>query len=232
MNKFAPIAFTLLLSCGVALWFLASDSLNFHIKSQLQTLGSELSQQSVRVENVTIHAYQSSGTISNLTINHSVTANASTTKPVILSIASIDLVINRKSLKKEVIIVDSLIIQGLTASYTRTAAGTSLKQLLSVVQGNVEKLISKKHKVNSNDQQLQQHKITSPLLKVTKVIVKPGVLYEINAENKRIASQVLPQIEWENNDTNTGLSGEEIAIAIFERLLSELAVHSEKAPQI
>lgn len=222
MNKLAPIVFILLLSCGVALWFLASDSLNFHIKSQIQKLGSKLSEKQVSVDNVTIRSYQSSGIISNFIITSSASTNIS--KIPLLSIDSIDLVINRESLQEEIIVIDSLIISGLTASYSRLGSSTTLEQLLTTVKHNMQQLTNSD---NTSSQDVQQPRLMPPNLKVTKVIVKSALLQQLDEKNKIISTDTLPKIEWLNISPEAGLSGEEIGIKIFEQLLIELAAHSK-----
>jgi hypothetical protein len=227
LNKIAPIAFILLLSCGVALWFLASDSLNVHIKSQFLTLISKLSQRDVTVENVTIRSYQGTGTITNIVINESDADSILSKESPALSIDSIVLAINRESLKEEVIVIDSITIHGLTASYTDTKNGTSLNQLLTTVQKNLSE-VTGINNVNIDKKSQQNQKITPPLLKVVKVIIKSGELQYISNSNGEIKTQALPQIEWENISTESGESGEVVGIKIFERLLIELNERSKK----
>jgi hypothetical protein len=226
LNKFAPIAFILLLSGGIALWFLASDSLNVHIKSQLQTIGAKLSQQKVTVENVTLRSYQGSGTITNITINKSNATGLVSTESPTLSIDSIDLAINRESLKEEVIIIDSLTIHGLIASYTDIDKGTSLEQLLTNVQKNLPEVASK-HQANIDKLNKQKQTIKLSNLKIVKVIIKPSVLQYISDNNGQIVTKSLPQIELKNISTESGTSGENVGIKIFEQLLVELIAHSK-----
>jgi hypothetical protein len=227
LNKIAPIAFILLLSCGVALWFLASDSLNAHIKSQLQTLTSKLSQQNVTVENVTIRSYQGTGTISNIIIYGSYPDRLKNNENPTLSIDSIELAINRESLKEEIINIESITIHGLTASYTDTKNGTSLDQLLATVQKNLPELTSI-NDVNIDKKSKQNQKIPPPLLKVVKVIIKPGVLQYVSNNKGETTSQPLPQIEWNNISAESGETGETVGIKIFEQLLIELSERSKK----
>jgi len=227
LNKFAPIVFILLLSCGAALWFLASDSLNVHIKSQLQTLTSKLSQQNVTVENVKIRSYQGTGTINNIVINESNPDSLVNTETSTLSIDSIDLAINRESLKEEVIIIDSITIHGLTASYTDTKHGTSLDQLLATVQKNLPKLAD----INNADidkTNKEHQKIAPPHLEVVKVVIQPGILQYISSNDGQITAQPITQIEWENISTESGESAEAIGVKIFEKLLIELNAQSKK----
>lgn len=227
MNKFAPIAFILLLLCGAGLWFLASDSLNFHIKNQIQMLGSKLSQQNVRVENVTIRSYQGSGTISNLTIAPLVSKDPSKAETLIhptLSIASIDLSIDRESLKKEIVIIDSLTIRGLTASISPKDTGVNFEETLATVRRNIQLQANSK----GNIDHVKLQKISPPNLKITKVIIESALIQIVDNNNQVLTVKVLPKIEWLNIGTEDGLSGEEIGIEIFEQLLIELTGHSKR----
>jgi hypothetical protein len=224
LNKFAPIAFILLLSCGIALWFLASDSLNVHIKNQLQTIAAKLSQQKVTVENVTIRSYQGSGTITNIIINKPSPTGIELTKIPTLSIDSIDLAINRESLQEDIIIIDTLTIHGLIASYTDTDNGTSLEKLAASVQKNLPHVTSTHHVDIDNT---QKQKIERPNLQIVNVIIKPSVLQYISNDNAQITTKSLPQIELNNINTELGSTGENAGIKIFEQLLVELAARSK-----
>ena len=218
MNKFAPIVFLLLLSCGVALWFLASDSLNFHIKNQLQNIGSELTEQKLTVENVTILGYQGTGTITNLSINASDSTNLLTADKATLSIASIDLVMNHKSLKTELVIIESITINGLIASFHINNDGTTLDNLLKIVHKNISKLAIQA----STTDQKEQLKISVPLIKVSQIFIKQGTLNLINDKNKPIITKALSQIEFEIAGDEAGNKAETIGVEIFEKLLIEL----------
>jgi len=227
LNKFAPVAFILLLSCGIALWFLASDSLNVYIKSQLQTLASKLSQQNVTVENVTIRSYQGSGTMTNIIIKRSDTDNVLNTSLPTLTIDSIDLTINRETLKDEVIIIDNITIHGLVVSVTTDIDnGTSLDQLLTTVQKNIPDV---KSTINADIETANKQKVERPNLNVVKVIIASGELQYVNKNNGQITTKALPTIEWENISTESGTSGETIGIKIFEQLLKELAIYSKSS---
>lgn len=215
------------MSCGIALWFLASDSLNVHIKSQFQTLASKLSEQNVTVGNVTIRSYQGTGTITNVVINKlNSDSHVSTNSPT-LSIDSIELAIDRESLKEEIIIIDSITISGLIASFSDTKSGTSLDQLLANVQKNLP-LLASINNVNIEKTNKQKQKIALPHIKVTKVIIKPSVLQYISNNGGQITTESLPQIEWENSNTESGASGESVGIKIFEQLLVALTTGSNK----
>ena len=218
MNKFAPLVFVLLLSCGAALWFLASDSLNFHIKNQIQNIGTQLSQQNVTVENVSILGYQGKGTISNLVINRDKPKDPLETNKPTLSITSIDLVIDHESLKKEIVIIESITLQGLNASFYYNENGTSLESLLKTVQENIDKLIAHE----KSTEQKQQNQITPPLIKVSNVFIKTGTLHLINDENKQVTTKSFSEIELEFISDELGNKGENIGIELFKKLLIAL----------
>jgi hypothetical protein len=215
LNKFAPLVFVLLLSCGAALWFLASDSLNVHIKNQFQVIGSELTQQNLSIENVSIHGYQGTGTITNLLITPSSSQYLLMNAKATLSITSIDLVINRESLKKEIVIVDSITINGLNASFSYNEDGTSLENLLKTVQQNIQQFTAKIDNIDHK----QQLKIAPPLVKVSKIIIKEGILNLINDKDGQAITETLTKIEFDVVGGEFGNIGEKIGIEIFEKLL-------------
>lgn len=215
LNKFAHLVLFLLLSCGVALWFLASDSLNFHIKNQIQNIGSELSQQKVSVENVSILGYQGTGAITRLIINSSDSTKTLSNEKATLTIASIDLVIDHESLKKEIVIIESITINGLNASFHFNQDGTSLENLLKTVQQNIQKLATQINHINQD----QQLKVVPPLMKVANIIIKQGTLTLINDKDGQIITEALTKIELKVVTDEAGNRGEEIGIEIFEKLL-------------
>lgn len=218
MNKFAAIIFVLLLSCGAALWFLASDSLNFHIKNQLQNIGSQLSQQQVTVENVTVHGYQGTGTISNFMMVPSLSSNISSHEKSTLSIAAIHLVVDRDSLKEDIILIESITIDGLSASMHYNEDGGSIKQLLSTVQKNIAQFTLKDTSVENK----QQVTVTPRLLKVARITVNSAVLNLIGNKDAPIITKTLPRFELESMDKKMGSTGETIGIELFEKLLIAL----------
>jgi hypothetical protein len=218
LNKFAPLVFVLLLSCGAALWFLASDSLNFHIKNQFQVIGSELSQQNVSVENVSILGYQGTGTITNFLITPPNSSELQSANQATLSISSIDLAINHESLKKEVVIIDSITIKGLNASFYYNKEGTSLKNLLETVQQRI-----RQRTIQENNTDLEQQlKIAPPLIKASKVFIEQGSLNLIDDKNEQVITKVITAMEFEVVVDEAGKKGEKIGIEIFEKLLIEL----------
>lgn len=216
MNKFAPIVFILLLSCGAALWFLASDSLNFYIKDQIQTLGARLTDQNVSVENVAIHSYQGSGSIANLRIYPKTSSELVTAEQPTIDIKTIDLVINRDSLKEEIIIIESLIITGLKASLNYQKNGSDLQKLLTRVQSNITQLLAipphNEHQKNN----------VSRLLKIKKVQIKKAELQLTKEKSMQEVSLVIPVMEWTNIGGDNGLNGHTLSIELFELLLIEL----------
>jgi len=218
LNKFAPIIFVLLLSCGAALWFLASDSLNFHIKNQLEIIGSDLSQQNLSVESVNIRSYQGSGTILNLHITPKHLADHSKTAKPTLSIDSIDFTFDRKSLKEDIIIIDSITLHGLNVLFSNNKEGTTFETLQRTVQRNIHNFTALQNNMGSE----QQDNKNLRLLKVSKVVVKPGTLRLISDKNQQIITNTLHEVELSNIGNEAGSKGEVIGIEVFEQLLKEI----------
>jgi len=218
LNKFSAIVFILLLSCGAALWFLASDSLNFHIKNQLNTIGSELTQQNVTVDDVTIRSYQGSGTITNLVINSQSANGLLNNRYPALRFASIDLVINRDSLKDEVIIIESITFHGLNAIIHYNETGSNLENLLARVHNNARLYTTKGNSTDQNKQSV----LMPRLLTVSKVFVKPGVIELTNDLGENVSFETSTKIEWQNIGDKAGRTGEAIGVEILEKLLIEL----------
>jgi len=218
LNKFAPIVFILLLSCGAALWFLASDSLNFHIKNQLETIGSKLSQQNVSVKSVNIQSYQGSGTILNLLITPKLLTDDSTTDKPTLSVDSIDFTFDRESLKEEVIIIESITLHGLNVLFSNTEEGTTFEKLQVAVQRNIHNFMSLENDIEPEPKENKNLR----LMKVSKVVVKAGTLRLISDKNQQVITNTSHEIELPNIGNVAGSRGETIGIELFEQLLKAI----------
>ena len=223
LNKFSATVFILLLSCGAALWFLASDSLNFHIKNQLTNIGSELTQQNVTVDDVTIRSYQGSGTITNLVIKNQSSNGILNIKYPALSFSSIDLFINRDSLKDEVIIIESITFHGLNALIHYKEMDSNLEKLLTRVHKNARLFKAKENSIEQNKQPIS----TPRLLTVSKVIIKPGILEITSDKGENVSFETSTKIELQNIGDKAGSTGEAIGVAILDKLLIELDIQAD-----
>jgi hypothetical protein len=142
LNKLPTIAFSLLLFSGVALWYLASDSLNFYIKNQIEVLGSNLMKKNVSVGNVNILRFQGKGTISNVVITPQSTVASSPPLLPILSIGSIELSFDPKSLKDDLIVINTMKVNHLTVNLNDSIEEYNFNQLnshikLAIQQSNI-----------------------------------------------------------------------------------------------
>jgi hypothetical protein len=145
----------------------------------------------------------------------SLLSNISTDEKSTLSIAAIHLVVDRDSLKEDIILIESITIDGLSASIYYSEDGGSFKQLLSTVQKNIAQFTLKDPSVEN-----QQQVTTTPrLLKVAKITVNSAILNLISHKDAPIITKILPRFEVDSIDKETGSTGETIGIELFEKLL-------------
>ena len=131
MNKLAPVIFLLLMLCGAALWFLANGSLNLYIKSQIESIGQQLTKQSVLVKTVDLKPAEAKGYITGLTINNPEQFNQNDIYTPAIEVASIEFNIALNNQGSTVYVIDSIIINGLIATMITLNDQSNIETLLT-----------------------------------------------------------------------------------------------------
>ena len=190
MNKLAILAFTLLVIFGNALWYLADNSINAHVKTSLITLGEAASQQTITIASVDINRTTGYGIIHDIEIYHQAKNNI---KPI-LSIPEVNFRYIAHNDKNKPIIIENITI--INATVTKH---DSLQLLLANIQKQQAKQIPQKKKKNSLSYQLK--KITLSLENQTSIAViepntKPTEMgYSQVALSKLILSKVITTLK-------------------------------------
>lgn len=214
MKLLASIAVVILLACGGALWFLASGSLNEYIKVQIETIGKQITEQEVTVNNVDIQLTKGAGSILGLSL-----ANPQEyTYPHAFTLGEITLDINIESLTKEPIIIDAIVIKDPKAFVQFTSSGDSnIKDLLDTIQKNIP---------NANDAQAEESETTAktePKLTVSKVILAGTALtVDLSALGNKEHSAELQDIVLTNIGGKNGLPASELGGVIIKEALSKI----------
>ncbi len=130
MKKLAALAIVILVICGTALWMLAPDAFNQFIKEQIEKIGSETTQQTVKVADVDFTLTQGNAAIKGLTISNPKTYQ----QPYAFTLGNIALDVDVASLAKEPVVIESFTIHDAKAFVEFTKSGNAnIKDILDAI---------------------------------------------------------------------------------------------------
>ena len=211
MKIIASIIVVLLLLSGGALWFLAGGSLNDYIKSQIETVGTQVTEQAVTVKAVDIKITQGAGSI--LGINLANPKAYSQPNAFVLDEVTLD--INLESLTSTPIIIDAIVIKSPQAfvQFTQTG-GSNIQDILDAIERNVPKADA-----NAVDTKTDNE----PKIKVTKIILAGTALtLDLSAFGNKEHSATLPDITLNNIGGEAGLPASQLGSEIVKQALSKI----------
>ncbi|MFT5757519.1 MAG: hypothetical protein ACI9LM_002254 [Alteromonadaceae bacterium] len=215
MNKLASLIIIILLACGGALWFLANGSLNDYIKQQIQTVGSNLTAQTVTVANVDIRLSEGAGTINKFTI----TNPSHYSYPHLFSLETITLDINLKSLTDTPIIIDAIIIDSPQAFVEITQNGSSnIQDVLDAINKNIPESSATKESDS-----------TEPNIRVNKLILAGTRLsLDLSKLGNKTHQLILPDIELTDIGGKSGLPASQLGAEITKKALAAIWKQAKK----
>lgn len=108
MNKLAVLAFTILALLGAALWYIASDSLNFYLKHKIETDGQLITSYPVKVAVANVNNANGIATFKDIQVFDHPEANGKEIGELIFSIEHVALLLDKESLNKAPIIIKEL----------------------------------------------------------------------------------------------------------------------------
>ncbi len=214
MNKLAPVIFVVLLLCGAALWFLASGSLNPFIKSQIEKVGHQITEQSVTVESVNISLAKGAGSI----IGFRLANPASYNYPNAFSLQNITLDINLSSLKEDPIVIDRIIIENPEVFVEITKNGNAnLKEILDIIKKNTAT------DSNTTEKNTSTEKGVEPNLRVSKLTIS-GTNLALDLSNLGNKEHILTlsDIDLEDIGGTSGLPASELGAEIATQALAAI----------
>ena len=137
MNKLAPIALILLLSFGGALWYLANNSLNEHIRGRIIQVGEYYTELKVSVDAVDVNLSQGTGQISGLRLYDAKQSDKS-----IITIKNVVFTFEPAHIQKTKIIIDDITFTDIYIHMTSkneadTNSQTNTKPLLSLINSKI-----------------------------------------------------------------------------------------------
>jgi uncharacterized protein involved in outer membrane biogenesis len=207
----ASIVVVLLLLSGGALWFLANGSLNDYIKNQIETVGTQVTEQTVTVKAVDIKLTSGAGSILGINL-----ANPKTySQPNAFSLGEMTLDINLESLTSSPIIIDAIVIKSPEAfvQFTQTG-GSNIQDILDAIERNAPK-------GDTNTADTEQG--TEPKVKVSKIVLAGTALtLDLSAFGNKEHSATLPDITLNNIGGDAGLPASQLGSEIVKQALSKI----------
>jgi len=207
----ASIIVVLLLLGGGALWFLANGSLNEYIKNQIETVGSQVTEQAVTVRAVDIKLTSGAGSILGINL-----ANPKTfSQPNAFALEEVTLDINLESLTSSPIIIDAIVIKSPQAfvQFTQTG-GSNIQDILDAIERNTPKGDASSADTASGNE---------PKIKVSKIILAGTALtIDLSAFGNKEHSATLPDITLSNIGGNAGLPASQLGSEIVKQALSKI----------
>lgn len=212
MKIIASIIVVLLLLSGGALWFLANGSLNEYIKSQIETVGTQVTEQAVTVKAVDIKLTSGAGSILGINL-----ANPKTySQPNAFSLAEMTLDINLESLTSSPIIIDAIVIKSPEAfvQFTQTG-GSNIQDILDAIERNTPKTETTAEAPASDSKE--------PKVKVSKIILAGTALtLDLSAFGNKEHNATLPDITLNNVGGDAGLPASQLGSEIVKQALSTI----------
>lgn len=212
MKIIASIIVVLLLLSGGALWFLANGSLNEYIKSQIETVGTQVTEQAVTVKAVDIKLTSGAGSILGINL-----ANPETySQPNAFSLAEMTLDINLESLTSSPIIIDAIVIKSPEAfvQFTQTG-GSNIQDILDAIERNTPKTETTAEAPASDSKE--------PKVKVSKIILAGTALtLDLSAFGNKEHNATLPDITLNNVGGDAGLPASQLGSEIVKQALSTI----------
>ncbi len=212
MKIIASIIVVLLLLSGGALWFLAGGSLNEYVKSQIETVGTQVTEQAVTVKAVDIKLTSGAGSILGINL-----ANPKTySQPNAFSLGEMTLDINLESLTSSPIIIDAIVIKSPQAfvQFTETG-GSNIQDILAAIERNTPKTDTSVEEPASSAKE--------PKIKVSKIILAGTALtIDLSAFGNKEHSATLPDITLNNVGGDEGLPASQLGSEIVKQALSNI----------
>ncbi len=212
MKIIASIIIVLLLLSGGALWFLAGGSLNDYIKNQIETVGSQVTEQAVTVKAVDIKLSTGAGSILGITL-----ANPETySQPNAFTLGEMTLDINLESLTSSPIIIDAIVIKSPQAfvQFSETG-GSNIQDILAAIERNTPKADEASTDTTASGEE--------PKIKVSKIILASTALtLDLTAFGNKEHSATLLDITLNNIGGDDGLPASQLGSEIVKQALSKI----------
>ncbi|GLX79305.1 hypothetical protein tinsulaeT_26450 [Thalassotalea insulae] len=229
MKVLTTIVVIILLACGGALWFLAGGSLNEFVKTQIETVGHQVTEQKVTVDKVDIQLAKGAGSIYGVNLANPAQYKAANA----FSLGEITLDINLESLTKEPIIIDAIVIKEPKAVAEIAANGDSnIKDLLDSIKRHLPQTSA------SSEPQPSDSSASEPRISVSQIVLAGTALsLDLTALGNKNHQLTLPDITLTNIGGKDGLPASQLGTVITKEALSAIwqqakAAQKQKLKQI
>ena len=217
MNKLAAFAIAILLISGAALWLLAPGAFNDFIKNQIETIGSDTTQQTVKVNKVDFQLTKGMAAINGLSISNS----KGYQQPNLFTLGEISLDIDIASLAKDPIIVESFTINDAKAFVEMNKSGHANFQ--EVIKAINSKLPKTDTATTTNDAQQE------PNIRVDKLILSCiGLTLDLRQLGYKEYQEKLPLINLGAIGGEKGLPASKLGIEISKKILANIWQQAKK----
>lgn len=222
MKFLAPIAVVILIICGGSLWFLASGSLNDYVKIQIETVGKNVTEQTVNVKAVNIELTKGAGTIAGIELS----SPEGYSYPKTFSLGELTLDINLESLaKRDPIIIDAIKINTPQAFVQLKKDGSSnIKDIIDAINNSLpatENDASKPTEPNNKHEQK---------ISVKKVVLAGTALsVDFSELGNKQHQLTLPNITLTDIGGSKGLPASQLGSVILKESLSNIWKETKKS---
>ncbi|MGB1197601.1 MAG: hypothetical protein ACPG46_01055 [Thalassotalea sp.] len=218
MKIIASLLVVVLMVLGGGLWFLANGSLNDFVKTQIESVGSSITEQKVGVNAVDIRLTEGAGTLKGLKIANP--RGYSQENAFTLDETTLD--IDLASLTKEPIVVDAVIIKAPQAFVQIKANGSSnIQDLLDAINKNTASATPPPEKTPSTSPE--------PKLSVSKIVLAGTQLtLDLTDLGNKVHQVTLPDINLNNIGGTNGLPASELGAVIAKEALSSIWAAAKK----
>ena len=215
MKKLIVLIALLVLLAGGAFLFLTGDTINALLKSQIEKVGSQLTEQSVTVKNVDMKLLNGAGTINGLVLNNP--KGYSTTPAFSLNEVTLD--INIKSLNSSPIVIDAIVIDKPEAlvEFNQTG-GSNIQTILDAINKNLGSASTAPTETSGDSAPAADPKIT------VKKFVLAGVALEVDLTKlgNKAHKKTLPDINLANIGGAQGLPASQLGGELVKQALSSI----------
>ncbi|MDO6489592.1 AsmA family protein [Colwellia sp. 6_MG-2023] len=211
MKKLILLVGVLVLIAGGAFIFLSGDAINALIKTKIEQVGSDVTEQSVTVNRVDMKLLKGAGTINGLVL-----ANPSSySAPSVFSLNEITLDINLKSLGTDLIVIDQIIIDKPEAVVEFTENGNAnIKDLLEAIKKNTA---SDNTAVESESEQAE------PIIRVNKfVLAGVSLTVDLTKLGNKSHQAILADIQLSNIGGESGMPASQLGAELVKQALSSI----------
>ena len=135
--------------------------LTFLIKQKIEQIGSDVTEQQVKVNKVDMKLLNGAGTIKGLVLSNPTKYNA----PAAFSLSEVTLDINLKSLSTDLIVIDQIVIDKPSAVVEFTESGeANIKDILDAIKKNIETTAAEPQQKNTAEK-------AEPIIRVNKFVL-------------------------------------------------------------